>query len=123
MNSKGNGKASKKKKKGAAKSGGSLLSRFFKGGAKAGRPDNGTAKKKVRAKPLTPLERSIQEIKNMAKVGESNPERLAMLLSRLLGQEKEKERLAKEDFDRMVWDIVDKNEAKNADDTNADGTD
>ena len=123
MNSKGNGKARKKKKKGAAKSGGSLLSLFFKGGAKAGRPDNGTAKKKVRAKPLTPLERSIQEIKNMAKVGESDPERLAMLLSRLLGQEKEKERLAKEDFDRMVWDIVNKNEAKNADDTDADGTD
>ena len=59
----------------------------------------------------------------MAKVGESDPERLAMLLSRLLGQEKEKERLAKEDFDRMVWDIVNKNEAKNADDTDADGTD
>ena len=56
-------------------------------------------------------------------MGESDPERLAMLLSRLLGQEKEKERLAKEDFDRMVWDIVNKNEAKNADDTDADGTD
>ncbi len=43
-------------------------------------------------------------------VGESDPERLAMLLSRLLGQEKEKQRLAQDDFDRMVWDIVHKDD-------------
>lgn len=46
----------------------------------------------------------------MAKVGESDPERLAMLLSRLLGQEKEKQRLGQDDFDRMVWDIVHKDD-------------
>jgi hypothetical protein len=33
-----------------------------------------------------------------------------MLLSRLLGQEKEKQRLAQDDFDRMVWDIVHKDD-------------
>ena len=32
------------------------------------------------------------------------------LLSRLLGQEKEKQRLAQDDFDRMVWDIVHKDD-------------
>ena len=31
-----------------------------------------------------------------------------MLLSRLLGQEQEKQRQAREEFDRMVWDIVNK---------------
>ena len=72
MSGKGNGKV-KKKKKGTAKTGGGLLSRFF-GGEKAGRANDGGAKKKPRARPLTPLERSIQEIKNMAKVGESDPE-------------------------------------------------
>ncbi len=114
MSGKGNGKV-KKKKKGTAKTGGGLLSRFFKGGEKAGRANDGGAKKKPRARPLTPLERSIQEIKNMAKVGESDPERLAMLLSRLLGKEKEKERQARENFDRMIWDIVNKSEARDDD--------
>ena len=114
MSGKGNGKV-KKKKKGAAKTGGGLLSRFFKGGEKAGRANNGAAKKKTRARPLTPLDRSIREIKHMAKVGESDPERLAMILSRLLGKEKEKERQAREDFDRMIWDIVSKSEARDAD--------
>jgi hypothetical protein len=31
-----------------------------------------------------------------------------MLLSRLLGQEQEKKREAREEFDRMVWDIINK---------------
>jgi hypothetical protein len=53
----------------------------------------------------------------MAKVGESDPERLAMLLSRLLGQEKEKQRLAQDDFDRMVWDIVHKDETSDTDES------
>lgn len=60
---------------------------------------------------LSPLERSIQEIKHMAKVGESDPERLAMLLSRLLTKEREKKRRAQEDFERMVWDLVKRDEA------------
>ena len=53
----------------------------------------------------------------MAKVGESDPERLAMMLSRLLSQEREKQRLAREQFDHMVWDIV-KREEKSAADEN-----
>ncbi len=33
-----------------------------------------------------------------------------MLLSRMLGQEKEKQRGAQEQFDRMIWDIVKKDQ-------------
>ena len=111
-----NGKGKKKqKKKAAAKSPGGLLARLFKGDSKAGKkPDKARSSAagatNGKAKPLSPLERSIQEIKHMAKVGESDPERLAMLLSRLLSQEKEKERQAQEGFDRMVWDIVHREE-------------
>ncbi len=111
MNGKSNGKK-KKKKKGAAKSGGGLFSRLLKNTGKEDKAGNG-GKAKVKAKPLTPLERSIQEIKHMAKVGESDPERLAGLLSQLLGGEQEKRRQAQEDFDKMVWDIVNKDDEKN----------
>ena len=108
MNGKKKGKKTRKK---SAKSEGGLLSRWFKGDDKGdSKAGKGTQKReangKTKAKPLSPLERSIQEIKHMAKVGKSDPERLAMLLSRLLSQEKEKERQAQETFDRMVWDIV-----------------
>ncbi len=106
-----NGKG--KKKKAATKSGSSLLSRWFKGGTDIdkgaeGKSTGGKPAPKVKAKALTPLDRSIQEIKHLAKVGQSDPERLAMLLSRLLGQEQDKQRQEKETFDRMVWDIVNK---------------
>ncbi|HJP32549.1 MAG TPA: hypothetical protein QGF95_18550 [Candidatus Latescibacteria bacterium] len=111
MNGKSNGKK-KKKKKGAAKSGGGLFSRLLKNTGKEDKAGNG-GKAKAKAKPLTPLERSIQEIKHMAKVGESDPERLAGLLSQLLGGEQEKRRQAQEDFDKMVWDIVNKDDEKN----------
>ncbi|MDA0337442.1 MAG: hypothetical protein O2782_19950 [bacterium] len=90
------------------------MSRWFKGGTDTGKRADGKSRggskpaPKVKAKALTPLDRSIQEIKHLAKVGESDPERLAMLLSRLLGQEREKQRHEKETFDRVVWDIVNK---------------
>ena len=102
----------KKKKKAAKKPAEGLLARLFKGGKDAAKSKDGPAKPEVKIKPLTPLERSIQEIKHMAKLGESDPERLAMLLSKLLGTEQEKQRNAQEDFDQMVWDIVNKEDAK-----------
>lgn len=107
----------------------SLLSRLIKAGAgggkkkgSVGKSKNGRGKpagrKKVvengsgeqKAKPLTPLERSIKEIKQMAGMGEKDPERLAMILSSLLGAEQEKVRKNKEKFDEMVWDIVKRRE-------------
>ena len=60
--------------------------------------------------PLSPLERSIQEIKHLAKVGEKDPERLAMILSTMLGAEQEKTRKEQEKFDTMIQDIVERDE-------------
>ncbi|MEE2659458.1 MAG: hypothetical protein VX733_13205 [Candidatus Latescibacterota bacterium] len=116
------GAASKKKVKSAKKTG-SLLSRLLHRGSESGAkkpPSNGAPR--VKATPLTPLDHSIQEIRSMIKVGERDPERLAMLLSSLLSKEQEKQKSAQEDFDRMVWDIVNKDEATEEGD-NAGGSD
>ena len=107
----------KKKKKG------SLLTRFLKGGRakgnKAKASTNGRSgnkgKTSSKAKPLSPLERSIQEIKHLAKVGEKDPERLAMILSAMLGAEQEKTRREQEKFDTMIQDIVERGERKDSD--------
>ena len=69
-----------------------------------------------KARPLTPLERSIAEIQRMAKVGESDPQRLAMLLSNLLGAEKQKRQAEQQKFDDMVWDIVNRREGSSEED-------
>ena len=120
-------KPKKKKKQQQKKKSESLLTRLIKTGGegkkgsgtgggktglkKAGKPSgNGEVAAAdapaTDAQPKTPLDRSIQEIKHMMKVGESDPERLAMLLSKLLGTEQEKMQRNQEQFDKMVWDIV-----------------
>ncbi len=70
--------------------------------------DSGKAPEKK--KPLTPLEKSIAEIRQLQKVGERDPERLATLLANILSKEKQKQDQAKEKFDSMVWDIVNRDE-------------
>ena len=119
---------SRGKKKGAKAVRGSLLTRLFGGGRKGdGKPAAAARKQggrpagngKVAAgraeasktRLLTPLDRSIQEIKQLAKVGERDPERLALLLSNLLAGEQAKRQRDQERFDRMVSDLVDRHEA------------
>ena len=92
-----------KKRKESAK--GSLLTRIF-GKKKAGEDDKVKKKAKARIKPLTPIERSIAEIKQMKKIGERDPERLAQLLVSMLGQERAKEEEAKRKLDQQVLDII-----------------
>jgi len=92
-----------KKRKKSAK--GSLLTRIF-GKKKAGEDDKVKKKAKARIKPLTPIERSIAEIKQMKKIGERDPERLAQLLVSMLGQERAKEEEAKRKLDQQVLDII-----------------
>ena len=123
MNGKGPRKK-KSKKKGAKKApAGGLLARLFRKDAKAGTAADSKSAKAApgKARPLTPLERSIQEIKHMTKVGQSDPERLAMMLSKLLQQEKQKQESAQESFDAMVWDIVHKAEAGDDEDAAEEG--
>jgi len=120
-----------KKKKRPAR--GSFLTRLLggdksggeQGGARKGKKPagNGAATGKVsragkagpgdqtRARALTPLERSIQEIKHMAKVGQSDPERLAVLLSNLLAGERARRQQDQQKLDRMVSDLLDRRES------------
>ena len=61
---------------------------------------------KEKAKPLTPMQRSIAEIQQMTKIGERDPERLAQLLITMLGKERTKEEADRQEFEQQVWDIV-----------------
>ena len=110
MSDKNKKPAGKKKKKAAKKS---LLTRLF-GDKKA--KENGKTKKKTeaRAKALTALQRSISEIKQMKKIGERDPKRLAQLLATILGQERAKAEEAKRKLDVQVWDIIHRAEQKDA---------
>lgn len=119
---------SKKKKKNAQ---GSLLTRFIK--RRSAKAIDGTATKKCQAKlktenksskpagpsqevaeakPKTGLDLAIQEIKHMMAVGDKDPERLAMLVSKLLVSEKKRKEQDQEKFDRMVSGILDKDRDK-----------
>ena len=98
----------KKRKKKSA----SLLTRLFKKGDKKGGKKKGAGGKAgaEKARPLTPRQRSIAEIKQMKKIGDNDPERLAQILSTILGDERVKERIEKEKLDQLVWDIIHKKE-------------
>lgn len=110
--------SAKKKGKGGGgkkKAQGSLLTRLLKGKDKKkikGQKEAPAAGKKeeVNDKPPTPLDRSIREIKQLLGVGQSDPERLALLLSNILGAEREKQEKDQQKFDEMVWDLVNRRE-------------
>ena len=90
----------------------SLLARLF--GDKKAVKETKPKKTEARAKALTALQRSISEIKQMKKIGERDPERLAQLLTTMLGQEREKEEEANRKLNEQVWDIIRRTEKKNA---------
>ena len=102
-----------KKKKGKKPSN-SLLTRLLKGRDKKEKGRDGApvtpGQSGVKDKPKTPLDRSIGEIKQLLGVGHSDPERLALLLSNILGSERQKLEKDQEKFDEMVWDIVKRKE-------------
>ncbi|MFH1574127.1 MAG: hypothetical protein ABIG68_09090 [Acidobacteriota bacterium] len=99
----------------------SLLARLLAGGKKKG--EKGAARKGkaqprkkapgegvAKARALTRLERSIAEVKQMTKIGEKDPERLARLLAGLLAKEREKQRIEQDAFEKQVWEIVHRSE-------------
>tara|TARA_B100000029_G_scaffold491183_1_gene551065 strand:+ start:82 stop:444 length:363 start_codon:yes stop_codon:yes gene_type:complete len=101
----------------------SLLTRFLKsGGKKKGKPgtkesSKGSGSQQGRAatkklKPLTPRERSIAEIKQMKRMGDNSPERLARILSTMLGKEREKSERDQEMFDQMIRGIIRRQEKR-----------
>ena len=93
MNEKKKRSEKKKGKKKAPSGKVSLLKRLFGGRQKKRtKPPS-----KEKAKPLTPMQRSIAEIQQMTKIGQRDPERLAQLLITMLGKER-----AKEEADRLA---------------------
>ena len=109
----------KKKKKGTAKKKQvSLLTRLLKGKkGKAEKGASGVPRENAKEKPLTPMDRSIREIKQLLGVGQSDPERLALLLSNILTAERRQKEKDQERFDQLVWDLVDGREQGNGKDT------
>ena len=107
-------KPQKRKKKAtgkAEKTQGSLLARLLKGKGKKGKKGaSGPTGAPAKEKPATPLDRSIREIKQLLGVGQSDPERLALLLSNILSAERKQKEKDQERFDQMVWDLVDRRE-------------
>lgn len=96
----------KKKKK-------SLLTRLFGGKKKKANPaaKRGTPTPKGRPaqdkpRPLTPLDRSIKEIKHLADIGQKDPERLAMILGKMFKEQREKKRQDQERLDQLIRDIL-----------------
>ena len=111
MNEKKKRSQKKKGKKNASNGKVSLLTRLF-GRWKKKRPKTSPKKK---AKLLTPRQRSIAEIQQMAKIGQRDPERLAQLLVTMLGKERVKEETDRQKFKQQVWGIVHREDDKRAD--------
>ena len=65
---------------------------------------------KYKPKPLTPRQRSIAEIKQMAEIGKKDPERLAKVLSGMLRKNRDGLRFGRAQLDRHVSDIVKRDE-------------
>ena len=80
-----------------------------KGNNSAQKKGTGAAPKE-KPRPLTRMERSVAEIKQMAKIGEKDPERLAHMLAALLAKEREKQQADQENFEQQVWEIVRRSE-------------
>ena len=111
MNEKKKRSQKKKGKKNASSDKPSLLTRLF--GRRKKKRFKTSPKEKT--KPLTPRQRSIAEIQQMAKIGQRDPERLAHLLITMLGKERAKEEADRQDFEQQVWDIVHREDDKKAD--------
>ena len=111
MNEKKKRSQKKKGKKNASGDKPSFLARLFSRRKKK-RPKTSP---KEKAKPLTPRQRSIAEIQQMAKIGQRDPERLAQLLITMLGKKRAKEETDRQEFKQQVWDIVHREDDKRAD--------
>lgn len=111
MNEKKKRSRKKKGKKNASGDKLSFLTRLFSR-RKNKRPKTSP---KEKPKPLTPRQRSIAEIQQMAKIGQRDPERLAHLLITMLGKERAKEEADRQEFEQQVRDIVHQEDDRRAD--------
>ena len=85
----------------------SLLTRFF-----TKKKSNIRERPQYKSKPLTPRQKSIAEIKQMAEIGKKDPERLAKVLSGMLRGKQDSLRAGRIQLDSHVSDIVKRDEKK-----------
>ncbi len=57
-------------------------------------------------RPLTPRQRSIEEIRQLARIGARDPGRLARLLAAMLAKEQARRQADQERFDQQVREVV-----------------
>ena len=85
----------------------SLLTRFF-----TKKKSNIRDRPQYKSKPLTPRQKSIAEIKQMAEIGKKDPERLAKVLSGMLRGKRDSLRAGRAQLDSQVSEIVNRDEKK-----------
>jgi len=93
----------------------SLLARLF-GGKNKAEPETKKAPARKKPAPKSPppsrLDRSIAEIKTMVRIGESNPARLATILTNIIKAEQAKKAKADEEYRKLIQDILDRQQQK-----------
>tara|TARA_B100000902_G_scaffold312902_1_gene303203 strand:+ start:275 stop:568 length:294 start_codon:yes stop_codon:yes gene_type:complete len=85
----------------------SLLTRLF-----TKKKSNIRERPQYKSKPLTPRQKSIAEIKQMAEIGKKDPERLAKVLSGMLRGKRDSLMAGRAQLDSHVSDIVNRDGKK-----------
>lgn len=90
---------------------GSWLTRFFKSEDKRSkrgdkRPARQAAPPPPPSEPLSPRQKAVAEIRQLAAIGRKDPERLAMLLTNMLGQAREGRRRDEEKYRALIEEIA-----------------
>jgi hypothetical protein len=76
------------------------------------------AKKRVTpAPPKTMREKQVQELKTLASIGKKNPERLAMIISKILQEAQDKDEDARLKFERLIWEKAEQRKPKRGDES------
>ena len=89
---------------------GSWLTRFFKGEDKRGKRREGRPARKAPAEPppepLGPRQKAAAEIRQLAAIGRKDPERLAMLLTNMLGEARAEQRRDEEKYRALIEEVA-----------------
>ena len=89
---------------------GSWLTRFFKGEEKRSKGRKGRPARKAPAdppaEPLGPRQKAVAEIRQLAAIGRKDPERLAMLLTNMLGEARAGRRRDEEKYRSLIEEIA-----------------
>ena len=89
---------------------GSWLTRFFKSEDKRSKRREKRPARQAAApppsEPLSPRQKAVAEIRQLAAIGRKDPERLAMLLTNMLGEAREGRRRDEEKYRALIEEIA-----------------